>query len=220
MNGIIKIVEREKLKLVGSGNDAAVQNKIEEIDATFRIMVLMLIDQIINKTGPTKYQKISDILNLLVEYCQIDKKKYIIFGSEITSIDIYMDYLEWEKLLTYLLSLKLGTVQTNNNKQMRYILDLTSTYQKIDPQTTEFAIKIIASNSGYPTDEFSIANLIQINCVNKDKHGQMSLNNKTLLKWKKLLNYPECAADIANLEKVGNHEYRKPKRKSKAKKNK
>jgi hypothetical protein len=153
MNGIIKIVEREKLKLVGSGNDAAVQNKIEEIDATFRIMVLMLIDQIINKTGPTKYQKISDILNLLVEYCQIDKKKYIIFGSEITSIDIYMDYLEWEKLLTYLLSLKLGTVQTNNNKQMRYILDLTSTYQKIDPQTTEFAIKIIASNSGYPTDE-------------------------------------------------------------------
>lgn len=166
------------------------------------------IDRII-KDDDTKYQKLSNILKLLVDFCKINKKSYMIIGSycirehrEINDLDMNMLSKEWDKLKE-LEELGVGITETYNN-QLRYFLDMTDEYNKKYPGTKDFSIEIFRKEAteGFPNDNFSLAYLIKHKGLDKDENKHYFFNKKTLLKWKKTMNREKDKPDIELLERL------------------
>jgi len=164
------------------------------------------IVDIIHDNG-TKYEKLSDILSLLVKTAKIDKKKYMIIGSyairkyrEISDLDMNMETHEWNKL-TKLADKGLGKVEHYNN-QMRYFLDMTNEYKKVDPEAKDFSIEIFQKEmgEGYPNNDFSMEALIKSKGLSKDSNKHPFFSTKTLLAWKKTMNREKDKKDIELLE--------------------
>lgn len=154
-----------------------------------------------------KYQKLSDILKLLINYCNINNKKYMIIGSysirdyrEINDLDMNMEANEWNKL-TKLVNMGLGIIEIYNN-QYRYFFDMTEEYKKIDPNANDFSIEIFKKemSTGFPDDTFSIEYLIKNKGLDKDNNKHLFFNKETLLRWKKTMNRAKDQKDIELLE--------------------
>jgi hypothetical protein len=177
------------------------------------------ISRIINLPDAKKSNKLSDILKLIVDKCNINQNKYVIIGSygirnyrEIGDLDVVMEKTEWNKLA----HLPVGRVETYNG-QNRYFLDLTDEYKKIDPTATDFSIEIFSKepNEGYPNNEFSIEYLYEHNGLARDENNHQHFTRKTLLKWKKTTNRPKDVPDAKLIEflieKYKTHRKRCPK---------
>jgi hypothetical protein len=167
------------------------------------------INKIIKESGKPKYQKLSDILKYIIDYCGIDAKKYMIIGSfsirkkrEISDLDMNMDSKEWEKLKK-LSKMGIGIIEEYNN-QMRYFLDMTAEYQKVDSAAKDFSIEIFQKemNVGFPNNDFSIKYLLDHDGLDKDDNGHMFFSIKTLLKWKKTMNREKDQPDIVMLKEM------------------
>jgi hypothetical protein len=164
------------------------------------------IVDIIHDKG-TKYEKLSDILALLVKTAKIDQKKYMIIGSysirkhrEISDLDMNMETNEWDKL-SKLADKGLGKVEYYNN-QMRYFLDMTNEYKKVDPEAKDFSIEVFQKgmHEGYPNNDFSMEALIKSKGLSKDSNKHPFFSTKTLLAWKKTMNREKDKKDIELLE--------------------
>ena len=154
-----------------------------------------------------KYQKLSNILKLLINYCDINNKKYMIIGSysirnyrEINDLDMNMEENEWDKL-NKLVNMGLGIMKIYNN-QHRFFFDMTEEYKKIDPNANDFSIEIFRKEMsvGFPNDTFSIEYLIKNKGLDKDDNKHLYFNKKTLLRWKKTMNRVKDIKDIELLE--------------------
>ena len=183
------------------------------------------IIKIIYNENITKCQKLSAILKIILDYCDIDNNKYMIIASycirnyrEINDLDMNMISDEWDKL-NKLVKRGIGVIQPYNN-QMRYFLDITDEYRKIDPIATDFSIEIFKkeSNEGFPNDTFSIEYLLNHDGLNRDDNNHLFFNKETLLRWKKTMMREKDKADIKILEELIRN--RKIKRKQKKKKTK
>jgi hypothetical protein len=183
------------------------------------------INQIIYNENITKCQKLSAILKIILDYCDIDNNKYMIIASycirnyrEINDLDMNMISDEWGKL-NKLVKRGIGVIQPYNG-QMRYFLDITDEYRKIDPIATDFSIEIFKkeSNEGFPNDTFSIEHLLNHDGLNRDDNNHLFFNKETLLRWKKTMMREKDKADIKILEELIRN--RKIKRKQKKKKTK
>ena len=167
------------------------------------------INNIIYDENTTKSQKLSDILKIIIDYCDINNNKYMIIASysirnfrEISDLDMNMISEEWEKLHK-LTDIGVGIIETYNG-QLRYFLDMTNEYQKMDPQMKDFSIEIFKKdmNEGFPNDTFSIGYLLKNNGLDRDENKHLFFNKKTLLRWKKTMNRPKDQPDIQLLQKL------------------
>jgi hypothetical protein len=188
-------------------------------------MLLNVIDEInriISVADANKSNKLSDILKLIVNECNISQTKYMIIGSygirhyrEIGDLDVIMEKTEWNKL-SHMVDEGIGVFETYNG-QKRYFLDLTDEYKKMDPMANDFSIEIFSKelNEGYPNNKFSIEHLYEHNGLARDENNHQHFTRKTLLKWKKTTNRPKDVPDvklIAHLiEKHKTHRKRCPK---------
>lgn len=171
---------------------------------------MSLNDEIIrtlNFPHATKSNKLSDILKLVVDNCNISQNKYVIIGSygirryrEIGDLDVIMERTEWNKL-AQLVDQGVGRFETYNG-QNRYFLDLTDAYKKMDPTANDFSIEIFSKelNEGYPNNHFSIEYLHAHNGLTRDENNHPHFTRKTLLKWKKTTNRPKDVPDIKLIE--------------------
>jgi len=167
------------------------------------------IADIIFDENTTKYQKLSDILKILVDYCNINNNKYMIIASyglrvyrPINDLDMNMEADEWMKLQK-LLDLGIGITETYNG-QVRYFLDMTKEYQQVDPSEKDFSIEIFKKEvgEGYPDSTFSISHLFKNNGLERDENKHLYFNKNTLLRWKKITNRPKDIIDIKILENL------------------
>jgi len=167
------------------------------------------IHNIIFNENLTKYQKLSDILKIVIDYCNINNNKYMIIASygirfyrQINDLDMNMESDEWVKLQK-LVDLGIGIIETYNG-QMRYFLNMTKEYQEIDPLEKDFSIEIFKKEvgEGYPDSTFSISYLLKNNGLERDENKHLYFNKNTLLRWKKIANRPKDQADIKLLENL------------------
>lgn len=167
------------------------------------------IIQIIYNENITKYQKLSDILKIILDYCDIDNNKYMIIASycirnyrEINDLDMNMISDEWDKL-NKLVNHGNGVIQSYNG-QMRYFLDMTDEYKKIVSNATDFSIEIFKKelNEGFPNETFSIEYLLNHDGLNRDDNNHLYFNKETLLRWKKTMMREKDKVDIALLEEL------------------
>ena len=167
------------------------------------------IQNIILDQNTTKYQKLSDILKLIIDYCSIDNNKYMIIASyglrfyrQINDLDMNMEVDEWIKLKK-VVDIGLGIFQIYN-EQERYFLDMTKEYQAIDPNEKDFSIEIFKKEvgEGYPNSTFSISYLLAHNGLERDENKHLYFNKNTLLRWKRISNRKKDENDIKLLEKL------------------
>ena len=167
------------------------------------------IIQIIYNENITKYQKLSDILKIILDYCDIDNNKYMIIASycirnyrEINDLDMNMISDEWDKL-NKLVNHGFGGIQSYNG-QMRYFLDMTDEYKKIVSNANDFSIEIFKKelNEGFPNETFSIEYLLTHDGLNRDDNNHLYFNKETLLRWKKTMMREKDKVDIALLEEL------------------
>ena len=167
------------------------------------------IMNIIYNENTTKYQKLSDILKILVDYCDINNDKYMIIASycirnyrEINDLDMNMLSNEWDKLLK-LVVLGIGTIETYKG-QLRYFLDMTEEYKKLEPTAKDFSIEIFKKdlNDGFPNETFSLGYLLDHNGLDRDENKHLYFNKNTLLRWKKTMMREKDKADIKLLEEL------------------
>lgn len=167
------------------------------------------ISEIIYNENTTKYQKLSDILKIILDYCDIDNNKYMIIASycirnyrEINDLDMNMISDEWDKL-NKLVNRGIGIIQTYNG-QMRYFLDMTDEYKKVDPNAKDFSIEIFKKDlyEGFPNETFSIGYLQNHNGLDRDENKHLYFNKNTLLRWKKTMMREKDKADIKLLENL------------------
>ena len=165
------------------------------------------IHSIIYDNNLLKYQKLSKILKIIIDYCNINNNKYMIIGSysirkyrEINDLDLNMYIKEWNKL-TKLININIGISETYNN-QIRYFLDMTDEYKKFDSKVNDFSIEIFKKklNEGFPNNNFSIKNLLKNNGLDRDENNHLYFNKKSLLEWKKIMNREKNQGDIRILE--------------------
>lgn len=165
------------------------------------------IHNIIYDENTTKYQKLSDILKLIIDYCNINNNKYMIIASycirnyrEINDLDMNMLSDEWEKLRK-MVSIGIGIIE-NYNGQLRYFLDMTSEYKKVDPNVKDFSIEIFKKeiNEGFPNETFSINYLMKHKGLERDENKHFYFSKNTLLRWKKTMMREKDKADIVILE--------------------
>jgi hypothetical protein len=165
------------------------------------------IHNIIYDEHTTKYQKLSDILKIVIDYCNINNNKYMIIASycirnyrEINDLDMNMLSDEWEKLRK-LVNMGIGIIETYNG-QLRYFLDMTSEYKKVDPNVKDFSIEIFKkeANEGFPNETFSIGYLVKHNGLERDENKHYYFSKNTLLRWKKTMMREKDKADIKLLE--------------------
>ena len=179
------------------------------------------INNVIYDEYLTKYQKLSDILKIIIDYCDIDNNKYMIIASygirfyrQINDLDMNMESNEWIKLQK-LVDLGIGIIETYNG-QLRYFLNMTKEYQQIDPSEKDFSIEIFKKeiDEGYPNSTFSIFYLLKHNGLERDENKHLYFNKKTLLRWKKIANRSKDQSDIKLLENLINKgkKYKKSKR--------
>lgn len=159
----------------------------------------------------SKYQKLSDILKILIDFCHVDNNKYMIIASygirfyrTINDLDMNMESDEWMKLQK-LIDLGIGVFETYSGQQ-RYFLDLTKEYQEIDPEEKDFSIEIFKKEvgEGFPDSTFSISNLLKNNGLERDENKHLYFNKNTLLRWKRISNRPKDQNDIKLLENLIN----------------
>ena len=88
-------------------------------------IITQKINNIIYDENTTKCQKLSDILQIIIDYCGIDNNKYCIIASysirnyrEISDLDSNMKSDEWEKLIK-LTDIGIGIIGIYN-QQFRY----------------------------------------------------------------------------------------------------
>ena len=167
------------------------------------------IDTIIFNDNLSKFQKLTDILKILIDYCDINNNKYMIIASygirfyrPINDLDMNMENDEWLKLQK-LVDIGIGTIQTYNG-QLRYFLDMTKKYQEVDPSEKDFSIEIFKKEvgEGYPDSTFSISYLLANNGFERDENKHLFFNKNTLLRWKKIANRQKDQADIKLLENL------------------
>lgn len=165
------------------------------------------ITKIIYDENITKYQKLSDILEILMSYCGISNNKYMIIASycirnyrEINDLDMNMLSEEWEKL-NKLINIGIGVIETYNG-QLRYFLDMTEEYKKVDPIAKDFSIEIFKKefNEGFPNEKFSMEYLLKTNGLDRDENKHLFFNKNTLLRWKKTIAREKDKSDIILLE--------------------
>lgn len=154
-----------------------------------------------------KSNKLSDILKLIVDTCNINQNKYVIIGSygirryrEIGDLDVIMEKTEWNKL-AQLVDQGIGQFEIYNGQQ-RYFLDLTYEYKKMDPTANDFSIEIFSKelNEGYPNTKFSIEYLYEHNGLTRDDNNHQHFTRKTLLKWKQTTKRPKDLPDAKLIE--------------------
>jgi len=167
------------------------------------------INDIICDENTTKYQKLSDILKIVINYCDINNNKYMIIGSysirnyrEINDLDMNMISEEWDKLQK-MVNMGIGIIETYNG-QLRYFLDMTNEYKKLVPDVKDFSIEIFKKdfNEGFPNETFSIKYLLNHNGLDRDENKHLYFNKKTLLRWKKTMMREKDKLDIKLLEKI------------------
>lgn len=167
------------------------------------------INNIIYDENTTKYQKLSDILKLLIDYCHINNNKYMIIASycirnyrEINDLDMNMISDEWNKLQK-LVTIGIGIIEPYNG-QLRYFLDMTDDYKKLNPSVKDFSIEIFKKdlNEGFPNETFSIGYLLKHNGLDRDENKHLYFNKNTLLRWKKTMMREKDKADIKLLEEL------------------
>jgi len=167
------------------------------------------IKRIIHDPNLTKYQKLSDILKILVDKCHIDNNRYMIIASygirfyrPINDLDMNMESEEWMKLQK-LVDLGIGVIETYNG-QRRYFLDMTKDYQEIDPAEKDFSIEIFKKEvgEGYPDSTYSISHLLKNKGLERDENKHLYFNKNTLLRWKKQSNRAKDQNDIILLENL------------------
>lgn len=159
------------------------------------------------KGDSKKYEKLSEILKIIVIDAGIDQKKYLILGSfaireyrEINDLDINMDSDEFMKLS----KLKYGELQFYNG-QIRWFLDMTKLYQEnADSQAKDFSIEMFQKKSfeGFPNNQFSLKYLSEHNGLVTDENGYQYFSPNTLLDWKKAMNRDKDKEDIKILKKI------------------
>ena len=155
-----------------------------------------------------KYEKLAQILKIIINECKIKTDSYYILGSyairkqrEINDLDINMDHHEFEKLkqcVTY------GRIEPYNN-QIRWFFDLTDQYQKLsDPNAMDFSIEVFQKrpHEGFPDEDYSLQRLKEINGLDTDEYGHQYFSLQTLLRWKKKMNRPKDQSDIQLIEKL------------------
>jgi hypothetical protein len=167
------------------------------------------INDIIYDENTTKYQKLSDILKILIDYCDINNNKYMIIASycirnyrEINDLDLNMISDEWDKLQK-LVTIGIGIIETYNG-QLRYFLDMMDEYKKLDPNVKDFSIEIFKKdlNEGFPNETFSIGYLLKHNGLDRDENKHLYFNKNTLLRWKKIMMREKDKADIKLVEEL------------------
>jgi hypothetical protein len=165
------------------------------------------ISEIIYNENTTKYQKLSDILKIILDYCDVDNNKYMIIASycirnyrEINDLDMNMISDEWDKL-NKLVNHGIGIIQTYNG-QMRYFLDMTDEYKKVEPNAKDFSIEIFKKElyEGFPNETFSIGYLQNHDGLDRDENKHLYFNKNTLLRWKKTMMREKDKADIKLLQ--------------------
>jgi hypothetical protein len=167
------------------------------------------INKIIYDENLTKYQKLSDILKIVIDHCNINNNKYMIIASyglrfyrPINDLDMNMESDEWMKLQK-LVDLGIGIIEMYNG-QMRYFLNLTKDYQQIDPSEKDFSIEIFKKEvgEGYPDSTFSISYLLKHDGLERDENKHLYFNKNTLLRWKRIANRTKDQSDIKLLENL------------------
>lgn len=167
------------------------------------------INDIIYDENTTKHEKLSDILKILIDFCDINNNKYMIIASycirnyrEINDLDMNMITDEWDKLQK-LVTIGIGIIETYNG-QLRYFLDMTDEYKKLVPNVKDFSIEIFKKdlNEGFPNETFSIEYLLNHNGLDRDENKHLYFNKKTLHRWKKTMMREKDKLDIKLLEKI------------------
>lgn len=169
---------------------------------------------IIKNNKINKREKLAQILDKIIKYCQIEKNSYFILGSyalvlaapekrQISDLDINMRSKEWHKLKK-LVDIKIGKFEVYNN-QDRWFYDMTEEYKKyVDPSATDFSIEVFNKriNTGFPSSHFSLKYLSEHRGLAKDSLGHQYFSLKTLLNWKKAMNREKDQKDIEILSKL------------------
>lgn len=163
--------------------------------------------------------KLAKILSYIVNYLGIDNKKYFISGSyalndyfkykEINNININMDPTEFKKLENF----GLGEIIKSNNNTV-WILDLKDLYNDINNNKVKnlyIEIFKIPMSKGYPTDKYSLNNLIEICGLKVDKYKNEYFTIPMFYEWKKDMNRPVDQEDIKFIEKNNLLQSEKPK---------
>lgn len=168
------------------------------------------IEQKITDVNTEKYEKLSDILKIIIDKCGIDNNKYMIIASycirkyrHINDLDMNMEKTEWEKL-RILEEAGIGKIETYNG-QLRYFLDMTKKYNElVDPDEKDFSIEIFKKDlyEGYPNNDFSLGYLLDHNGLDRDENKHLFFSKPTLLKWKRTANRPKDQKDIQLLENL------------------
>jgi len=173
------------------------------------------------KSKEDKNVKLSKILKVIINNCNINNDKYFLLGSyairkhrEINDLDINMDRNEFIKLS----KAPYGKLEFYNG-QIRWFFDLTKKYNKYTKSNVDdFSIEIFQKNKkdGYPNNNFSLDYLIKHNGLEKDEFGHQHFSLKTLLKWKQTMNRKKDEKDIKLIKKLlkpqkgaGNYYYNK-----------
>ena len=155
-----------------------------------------------------KHDKLASILQLIINFCKINKKSYFILGSyalreyrTISDLDVNMDFDQFKKLKR----LPFGEIQPYNN-QTRWFYDLTSEYQKIDASAIDFSIEIFQKKptEGFPNEKFSLGYLKEHDGLDIDKYKHQFFNLKTLLAWKTAMGRDKDKLDIELIKKILN----------------
>jgi len=157
-------------------------------------------------SNDSKHIKLARILKYIVDTYDIDQSKYYILGSyairehrNISDLDISARFDAFDKLPKE----HLGIIELYNN-QIRWFLDMTQEYNKVDPDATDFSIEMFrkCDGEGFPTADYSLGKLKESNALDTDEFGHQFMSLETLLKWKKEMNRPKDAKDIELIESL------------------
>jgi hypothetical protein len=182
------------------------------------------------KGNDVKYEKLAQILKLVVNTCDIDQKKYFLLGSyairkerEINYLDINIDHNEFFKLekVTKLKGLtvmnEIGHLEFYNG-QIRWFFDMTDLYNKYSGEVAnDFSIEMFQKDPliGFPNEKFSLSYLTDTNGLDVDNYGHQFFSYSTLLSWKETMARPKDVADIVLLKELINKEQEQEKQKQK-----
>lgn len=154
----------------------------------------------------SKHNKLARILKFIVNSYGIDQADYYILGSyalrehrSISDLDVNMNSSAFDKLPRS----GLGIIELYNY-QIRWFLDMTSEYNKIDPDAKDFSIEIFNKciTDGFPNSDYSLGKLKENNSLDVDGYGHQFMCLQTLLQWKKIMGRPKDNADIILIESL------------------
>ena len=148
-----------------------------------------------------KSSKLAKILNYIMEFCEVPKEAYIILGSyairdyrEISDLDVDM----CQNYFPNLESCKLGNVSLRG---LEYVWAFNQIYNG-----ESYIIEVYSTDPfiNFPNNYFSIANLINVNALQKDMFNQNYYKLETLLKWKEIVYREKDKKDIELIKKILN----------------